>query len=282
LASPRLVSSTPRVGYRSENEDKAAISERPAIDTVSFANNHSTLQQQQNEDALLLKQALQRPKPLAVLGTSDSLSYQTPMLDFVARDYTPQVEYTASLPQPSTGGVLVSSILGAICVLGGLFSLGMGVASNKNSPPSTMDIVLGGILLVGGLALPVYTYRRYKKQQNDFLKNPPQPILRNIFNPQQSWINRSMVQMMELTNIRATLGEGSKALKVSTGDTFAKQLSRRENRLLAEETQALQEMHNRQMEAKAEEALEAANATAEYTAQVANQTNPYYPFNLLG
>lgn len=243
----------------------------------------STSQPQEDDDATLLKRALQRPKPLAVLGTSDSLSYQTPMLDFVARDYTRQVEYPPEPPPVSSVGVWFSGIAGTVSVLLGLGSLLMAAVANEvHLGTRFLAGLIGTALSVGGVLLPTKVYQHYKKQQKERAAYVPQPILYTVPNKTQNWINRSMVQMMELTNIRATLGEGSKALKASTGDTFAKQLSRRESRLLAEETQALQEMHNRQMEAKAEEALEAANATAEYTAQVANQTNPYYPFNLLG
>jgi hypothetical protein len=281
MQSHTLYSVSLPMGVSPSFRPTARIGQQPFAPTPSIVDD--TIRQQQAEDVTtVLKQALQRPKPVAELGTSDSLSYQTPMLDFVARDYTPQVEYTASPPKPSTGWVWLASIAGAISVLGGLFSLGAALVSSRNSTNSAMNVLLGGILSVGGVMLPWNVYQRYKQQQKDYLKNPSQPILRNVPNPQQNWINRSMVQMMDLTNIHATLGEGNKALKANTGDTFTKRLAHRESRLLAEETQALQEIHNREMEAKANEAIEAANEAAEYTAQVANQTNPYYPFNFFG
>lgn len=254
----------------------ARIGQQPFAPSPSMVED-TISQPQAEDDATLLKRALQRPKPVAVLGTSDFLSYQTPMLDFVARDYTRQVEFPPEPPKVSSMGVWLSGIAGTVGVFGGLCCLLVaGVVRDITNGSRALWGLIGTALSVGGVLLPIKVYQHYKKQQKQRAEYVPQPIVYNVPNPQQNWINRSMVQMMDLTNIHATLGEGNKALKASTGDTFAKQLSRRESRLLAEETQALQEMHNRQMEAKANEAVEAANAAAESAAIAASNSNNSY------
>ena len=48
-----------------------------------------------------------------------------------------------------------------------------------------------------------------------------------------------MFEMMDLTGPTATLGQGNKALKAETGDSFSQRLARNESRRRDEQTQQM-------------------------------------------
>jgi hypothetical protein len=155
-----------------------------------------------SEDTLV-QQALTRTQPTEKID-SEALNYHAPLVDYICN---PEALTQKSLKT----GVGIGTIFG-IFGSGGVLAF---MASRENANLEFMKTA--GILFagaVGGGLLGALTGWIIGKDKAE----------------NQEWVNKNMFQMMNLTSSNATIGQGNKALKHETGDSFTQRLSRRENR----------------------------------------------------
>ena len=164
-----------------------------------------------SEDALV-QQALTRTKPESILCAED-LDYQAPLVAFLAGP-------DAIKKQALKWGALIGTGLG---VVGG--GIGVAVMASRENAAMTIGKGLGIVAAcAGGGALLGALFGWLNG--NEAARN-------------QAWVNKNVFEMMDLTSPTATLGQGNKALKEETGDSFSHRLARNESRRRDERTQQM-------------------------------------------
>ena len=162
-----------------------------------------------SEDTLV-QQALTRTKPESILCAED-LDYRAPLVAFLA---SPEAIKKEALKW----GAIIGT--GAGAVFGGITVAMLAFKDNMTIPKGLLGVGLGAGV---GLALGALC---------GWLSGDE--AARN-----QAWVNKNVFEMMDLTSPTATLGQGNKALKKETGDSFSALLARNENRRRDEETQRM-------------------------------------------
>ena len=162
-------------------------------------------------DDALVQQALTRTKPVSIL--SEDLNYQAPLVAFLAGP-------DAIKKQALKWGALIGTGLG---VVGG--GIGVAIMATRENAAMTIGKGLGiSAACAGGGALLGALFGWLNG--NEEARN-------------QAWVNKNVFEMMDLTSPTATLGQGNKALKEETGDSFSHRLARNESRRRDERTQQM-------------------------------------------
>ena len=201
-------------GYSAIPAGKATASE-----TVTEENQSPLLpniQPRQGTDDIpgdvLIQQALTRKQPQSILCAED-LDYRAPLVAFLAG---PEVIKKEAIKW----GAIIGT--GAGAVLGGI-SVAMLALIEKHA----MSVFKGlGFIALGAGAGALFGTLFGWLSGNEAARN-------------QAWVNKNVFEMMDLTGPTATLGQGNKALKAETGDSFSQRLARNESRRRDEQTQQM-------------------------------------------
>lgn len=147
-----------------------------------------------------VQSALHRFSPEVPIHNSDELNYNAPLVAYLGNPIKP---------------LAIDSAIG-----GGIgLTLGAGLlAITKDGGIFHQKLLVAGALGVIGAGIGALC------------------SLRAISN--QKWVNKNIVEMIELTKPTETLGEANKVLKTATGDSFTHRLSRRENRQKQDDIQS--------------------------------------------
>ncbi len=164
-----------------------------------------------SEDALV-QQALTRTKPESILCAED-LDYRAPLVAFLAGP-------DAIKKEALKLGALIGTGLG---VIGG--GIGVAIMATKENAAMTFGKGAGIVAACAGGGVLLGALFGWLNG-NEAARN-------------QAWVNKNVFEMMDLTSPTATLGQGNKALKEETGDSFSHRLARNESRRRDERTQQM-------------------------------------------
>jgi hypothetical protein len=165
------------------------------------------------EEDTLIKQALTRTQPESILCAED-LDYRAPLVAFLAGP-------DAIKKQALKWGALIGTGVGT--VVGGI-TVAVLATSQRNHH---IDFMKGAGIVAAGAGVGVLLGALSGwLSGNEAARN-------------QAWVNKNVFEMMDLTCPTATLGQGNKALKAETGDSFSHRLARNESRRRDERTQQM-------------------------------------------